>query len=288
MFGPAVALYTFASLRDRRQMVPFAITVMISAGFGIAFGDGSDAADIAVGYFVGITSWVAGDVVRTQRERTALVMAHRDEAAQRAAAEERVRISRDLHDVVAHHVSVIAVQAEAAQEVLASRPDQAEAAMATVAETARSALTELRRVMGFLRSDAVTAPQPDLAALDALAESVRRAGLPVRVHRAQPVTEVDPVVGLTTYRVVQEALTNVLRHAPGATGADVDLCFEGDTLLVTVSDDGPPTSAAEANGSSGLGLVGMRERVGSLGGSLDAGPCPGGGFKVQARLPLSS
>ena len=202
---------------------------------------------------------------------------------QRAAADERVRIARDLHDVVAHHVSVIVVQAEAAQEVLAARPEQAGAAMATVADTARSALTELRRMMGVLRSDATTAPQPDLAALDELAEVVRRAGLPVTLRRTDPVPPVDPVIGLTTYRVVQEALTNVLRHAPGATRADVDVAVDDHALLVTVSDDGPPVAAP---GSTGLGLVGMRERVGVLGGTLDAGPSAGGGFRVRARLPL--
>ena len=256
---------------------------MVAAALGIAFGDESDAADIAVGYFVGITAWVVGDMVRAQRERAALLVAHRDEAVQRAAADERVRIARDLHDVVAHHVSVIVVQAEAAQEVLAARPEQAGAAMATVADTARSALTELRRMMGVLRSDATTAPQPDLAALDELADVVRRAGLPVTLRRTDPVPPVDPVIGLTTYRVVQEALTNVLRHAPGATRADVDVAVDDHALLVTVSDDGPPVAAP---GSTGLGLVGMRERVGVLGGTLDAGPSAGGGFRVRARLPL--
>ena len=283
MFGPALALYTAAAHRTRRQYLPLALAVMVVAAFGIAFGDESDAADVTVGYFVGVTAWVVGDMVRTQRERAALLVARRDEAVQRAAAYERVRIARDLHDVVAHHVSVIVVQAEAAQEVLAARPEQAGAAMATVADTARSALTELRRMMGVLRSDATTAPQPDLAALDELAEVVRRAGLPVTLRRTDPVPPVDPVIGLTTYRVVQEALTNVLRHAPGATRADVDVAVDDHALLVTVSDDGPPVAAP---GSTGLGLVGMRERVGVLGGTLDAGPCAGGGFRVRARLPL--
>jgi signal transduction histidine kinase len=285
MFGPALALYTAAAHRSRRQYVPLALALVVAAALGIVFGDESDAADVTVGFFVGTTAWVVGDMVRTQRERAALLVAHRDEAVQRAAADERVRIARDLHDVVAHHVSVIVVQAEAAQEVLASQPEQAGAAMATVAATARSALTELRRTMGVLRSDATTAPQPDLAALDELADTVRRAGLAVTLRRTEPVPPVDPVIGLTTYRVVQEALTNVLRHAPGATSAEVDVAVDDHALVVTVSDDGPPvTTSAPA----GLGLVGMRERVGVLGGSLDAGPCAGGGFRVRARLPLGS
>jgi signal transduction histidine kinase len=283
MFAPSLALYTVAAHTRRRTSVPYALITIAVAAVTVVVSDSPDAADVAVNYFVGITSWVVGDMVRGQRERAALVVAHRDEAVQRAASDERVRIARDLHDVVAHHVSVIVVQAEAAQEVLAAHPEQAGAAMATVADTARDALTELRRTMGVLRADATTEPQPDLASLDELADTIGRAGLPVTLHRDDRCAGVDPVVGLATYRVVQEALTNVLRHAPTATQAVVDVSVDGGALLVTVSDDGP---LVHAPGETGLGLVGMRERVGVLGGSLDAGPRPAGGFEVRARLPL--
>jgi signal transduction histidine kinase len=258
--------------------------VIVAAGLGVVFGDESDAADVSAGYFVGITSWMLGDIVRAQRERAAWLDARRVDEAQRAAADERVRIARDLHDVVAHHVSVIVVQAEAAQEVLAARPDRAQAAMAAVADTARSALGELRRLLGVLRSEATVTPQPDLAAVDDLVASVREAGLDVSLRTRGNGLPVAPVVGLTAYRVVQEALTNVLRHAH-ATRADVELAVGDTELIVTVSDDG--RSGASVNGT-GHGLVGMRERVSMLGGHLDAGPRPEGGFRVRAQLPLGA
>src|SRR5262249_9140117 len=152
-------------------------------------------------------------------------------------------------DVVAHHVSVIAVQAEAAQEVLATQPERAGAAMANVADTARTALGELRRVLGVLRTDVSLAPQPDLATVDELVASVRGAGVPVTVHARGEARPVDPMVGLTAYRVVQEALTNVLKHA-GPCRASVDLEYGDDDLVVTVRDDGRRAAAASAGGGA--------------------------------------
>jgi signal transduction histidine kinase len=283
MFAPTVAIYTVAAWR------PWRISVIAAAGtaalgvVALVLAHDSDVADVAVNYAVGITAWVVGEIVRGQREEAARAEARRVEDARRAVADERVRIARDLHDVVAHHLSVIVVQAEAAQEILAADPARAGQAMGTVAETARGALGELRRVVGVLRSDASRAPQPDLASVDDLVASVRQAGLDVDVRtegRARPVTG---VVGLAAYRVVQEALTNVLRHA-AARRAEVALAYGDDALVVTVSDDG--RGAAGSNGG-GHGLAGMRERVATLGGSLDAGPRAGGGFAVRARLPLT-
>ena len=284
MFAPSLAVYSVAAHRPRSVSVPCALVVIVAAGLGVVFGDESDAADVSAGYFVGITSWMLGDIVRAQRERAAWLDARRVDEAQRAAADERVRIARDLHDVVAHHVSVIVVQAEAAQEVLAARPDRAQAAMAAVADTARSALSELRRLLGVLRSEATVTPQPDLAAVDDLIASVREAGLDVSLRTRGNGLPVAPVVGLTAYRVVQEALTNVLRHAQ-ATRAEVELAVGDTELIVTVSDDG--RSGASFDGT-GHGLVGMRERVSMLGGHLDAGPRPEGGFRVRAQLPLGA
>jgi signal transduction histidine kinase len=294
-FAGALAFYSVAAYSRRSVSLAFVAAIVVAGGVVFALDRQSDPADIAVNYFVGIMSWLVGETMRTQRERTRWLAERHEDAAARAAADERVRIARDLHDVVAHHISVIAVQAEAAQEVLAANPERAEAAMSTVAETARAALGELRRALGVLRTEPELAPQPGLTALDDLAASVRGAGLAVELHTSGAVRPVDGVVGVTAYRVVQEALTNVLRHADART-ARVDLAFDDGALVVTVSDDGrgragsvgpaAGTNGNRAAGGSGHGLVGMRERVTSLGGQLDAGPAPDGGFTVRARLPL--
>jgi signal transduction histidine kinase len=286
---PAIQ-FTVAAYRCRSTSVPIVLVFVVVGAVSFVLDDQADLADVAVTYLVGVGAWVVGDSTRSQRERTAwLAQRHQDEARQ-AAAEERVRIARDLHDVVAHHISVIAVQAEAAQEVLATHPDRAEGAMATVADTARTALGELRRMLGLLRSDAGRAPQPDLGAVDELVASVRGAGLAVEVRTTGPARPVDGVVGVTAYRIVQEALTNVLRHAD-ARRACVDLAFDPDSLVIRVADDGrgpPAVRPGGTNGGGGQGLVGMRERVTVLGGRLETGPAPGGGFAVEARLPLPS
>jgi signal transduction histidine kinase len=289
-FTLALALYTVAAYRCRRISVPVVLAFVVVGALSFVLDDQADLADIAVTYLVGVGAWVVGDSTRSQRERAAWLAQRQQDEARRAAAEERVRIARDLHDVVAHHISVIAVQAEAAQEVLAAHPERAERAMATVAETARTALGELRRMLGLLRSDAGRAPQPDLGAVDELVASVRGAGLAVEVRTTGPARPVDGVVGVTAYRIVQEALTNVLRHAD-ARRACVDLAFDADALVIRVADDGRGPRAARpgaTNGGAGQGLVGMRERVTVLGGRLATGPAPDGGFTVEARLPLPS
>ena len=284
-FAAALAIYTVAAYRTRSVGIAAAI---VAAGVGTAallFSRDSDIADVAVNYAVGITAWAVGETVRNQRDEAAAAEARRAEDARRAVADERVRIARDLHDVVAHHLSVIVVQAEAAQEMLAVDPGRADAAMGAVADTARGALGELRRVLGVLRSDASRAPQPDLTSVDDLVASVRQAGLVVDVHTEGKPRQVAGVVGLTAYRVVQEGLTNVLRHA-AARRAEVALAYRDDALVVTISDDGRGAPGPAADGG-GHGLAGMRERVATLGGSLDAGPRDGGGFAVRARLPLA-
>jgi signal transduction histidine kinase len=286
-FTLAVALYTAAAYRPRSVTLPVAVSVALVCALSIVLDRQADAADVAVNYLVAIGSWVVGDSTRSQRERTAWLAQRRQDDARRAAAEERVRIARDLHDVVAHHISVIAVQAEAAQEVLATHPERAAGAMATVADTARTALGELRRMLGVLRSDGARAPQPDLAAVDDLVATVRSAGLAVEVRTTGPARPVEGVVGMTAYRVVQEALTNVLRHS-GGSRACVDLAFEDAALVVRVEDDGTGPERGRATGDTGLGqgLIGMRERVVLVGGEVEAGPGPEGGFVVRATLPL--
>jgi signal transduction histidine kinase len=285
-FPLAVAIYTVAAYRHRSVTVPIALSIVVVCVLSIVFDDQADVADLAVNFAVALGAWVVGDSTRSQRERTAWMADRQHDEALRAAADERVRIARDLHDVVAHHISVIVVQAEAAQEVLATHPERAEGAMATVADTARAALGELRRMLGLLRSESARTPQPDLAAVDDLVASVRGAGLAVEVRTTGPPRAVEGLVGVTAYRIVQEALTNVLRHAE-ARRACVDLAFEDDALVVRVADDGRGAPGGTSEGTSGgHGLVGMRERVAVLGGHLETGPAPGGGFAVTARLPL--
>jgi signal transduction histidine kinase len=230
------------------------------------------------------------DAVRIRREREAQLAARtaqlereREENARRAVLEERVRIARELHDVVAHHVSLMGVQAGAARRVLRRQPEQAEAALATIEGTGREAVRELHRLLGFLRQEEDgLSPQPSLRQLDALVAQMGEAGLPVTLTIAGEPRPLPPGVDLSAYRIVQEALTNTLKHA-GAARAAVTVRYGDRELAVEVIDDGRsvPNGAAPGNG-----MLGMRERVGLLGGSLEVGPRAGAGFAVRAKLPL--
>ncbi|MFI2707797.1 sensor histidine kinase, partial [Nocardioides sp. CER28] len=250
-----------------------------------------------VSYFLTISvivvaAWALGTLGRTRAAYVdALVDRNeqlRRDAAQQAAlaaGEERARIAREMHDVVAHGLSVIVVQADGARYAAEQDPPVAAKTLATISETAREALTEMRRTLGLLRADdeAETRPQPRLGDLPALVDETRAAGTPVRATLPAPETTVPDGVALTTYRVVQEALSNVRKHAgPGA--AATVLVAVGDDVSVEVGDDGRGASAPDDGG--GLGLVGMRERVAAHGGRLETGPVAGGGFRVWARIPL--
>ncbi|MEE1787854.1 sensor histidine kinase [Streptomyces sp. SP17BM10] len=214
------------------------------------------------------------------------------ERERRTLLEERTRIARELHDVVAHHMSVIAVQAASAPYRIGGVPDEAVEEFTAIAGTARESLAEMRRLLGVLRSEengAETAPQPGVEQLGQLVETVARAGVPAGLTVDAGLAErVPQAVALSAYRIVQEALANVVRHAPGAR-AWVSLTADGPELLVTVVNAPPPerreSLEASAEGT-GQGLVGMRERVRLLDGRLDTGPLPDGGFKVAAALPL--
>jgi signal transduction histidine kinase len=192
----------------------------------------------------------------------------------------------ELHDVVAHHVSKIAVQAEVGRVADLDASDSERARLADIGETARDALREMRRVLGVLREDAggggERAPQPSLANLEELIDDSRRSGSPVRFALSGPVVQLAPGVDLTAYRIVQEALTNARRHAPGAT-VDVELRYEPTRLRILVSDDGPGPSSEP---SDGHGLQGIRERVAAVGGTVRADAGDGGGFVVEAELPV--
>lgn len=208
------------------------------------------------------------------------------ERARRAILEERTRIAREMHDVVAHHMSMIAVQAETAPFRLPEMDEPTRDEMAGIAAAARSALTDMRRLLGVLRADdaeALRAPQPGLADLPTLAETARRAGVAVTLTVDSPHAVREPVA-LAAYRIVQEALANAARHAPGAP-IEVEAGVQGDRFVVTVTN-GPPAVAAPPRPGAGLGQVGMRERAELLGGTLTAGPADDGGYRVRATLPL--
>ncbi|MBO1333071.1 sensor histidine kinase [Streptomyces sp. VRA16 Mangrove soil] len=218
------------------------------------------------------------------------------ERTRRTLLEERARIARELHDVVAHHMSVITVQADSAPYRLPDLPGEVREEFASIAAGARQSLTEMRRLLAVLRSEEAQGdltPQPGLAQLQQLAEATRRGGVPTELSYPElalvrQLADVSPAVDLSAYRIVQEALANVVRHAPGAR-AQVSIGLEEDALLVIVVN-GPapgPLSPLESTGT-GHGLVGMGERVRLVGGTLDVGPLPGGGFRVAARLPLTA
>ncbi|GAB3978494.1 sensor histidine kinase [Plantactinospora veratri] len=207
--------------------------------------------------------------------------------ADQAVADERRRIARELHDVVAHHVSVMGVLATGARRVLSRDPAATDGALGTIEETSRTTLRELRRLLDVLRTDAEPAaelsPQPGLAGIEALVEQVREAGLPVTLRVDGTPGPLDPGVALTVFRIVQEALTNTLKHA-GAATAQVRLSFGVYWLIVEIADTG--RGPAPESGRLGHGLVGMRERMALYGGTLRTGPRPGGGYRVYAKMPM--
>lgn len=247
-------------------------------------------------------AWVLGDSMRTRRayfaqleERAARLEKEREAQSKVAVAAERARIARELHDVVAHNVSVMVVQADGAAYVLDAAPDQARKALETISSTGRQALAEMRRLLGVLRTgehqeSGEYVPQPDVEQIDELIEQCRRSGLPVDFAVEGTPRPLPSGVELTAYRIVQEALTNTRKHGGPKAGASVRLVYFDDGLGLLVEDDGKgaPQELYEEGGADGRGhgLIGMRERVGMVGGTLDAGPRPGGGFRISALLPL--
>jgi signal transduction histidine kinase len=247
-------------------------------------------------------AWVLGDSIRTRRayfaqleERAARLEKEREAQAKVAVAAERARIARELHDVVAHNVSVMVVQADGAAYVLDAAPDQAKKALETISSTGRQALAEMRRLLGVLRTGehqegGEYVPQPDVEQIEDLVEQCRGSGLPVDFKIEGTPRPLPSGVELTAYRIVQEALTNTRKHGGPNAGASVRLVYFDDGLGLLVEDDGKgaPHELYEEGGPDGQGhgLIGMRERVGMVGGTLDAGPRPGGGFRISALLPL--
>ncbi|MEU9202352.1 sensor histidine kinase [Streptomyces sp. NPDC048332] len=251
-----------------------------------------------------VLAWVLGDSMRTRRayfdqleERAARLEREREAQSKVAVAAERARIARELHDVVAHNVSVMVVQADGAAYVMDAAPDQARQALETISSTGRQALAEMRRLLGVLRTGdgpetGEYVPQPDVEQIEDLIEQVRAAGLAVDFRIEGTPRTLPSGVELTAYRIVQEALTNTRKHGGPNAGASVRLVYFDDGLGLLVEDDGRGAAHElyEDGGADGAGhgMIGMRERVGMVGGTLDAGPRPGGGFRISALLPLKA
>ena len=299
-FTAFVALYTLAVMVERRWLVVAATAVAVALSvlmevvfYGTTMVEGEP---LYVAIVVLSAAWL-GEAVRNRRayvaelrDRAEQAERTREEEARRRVVEERMRIARELHDVVSHSIGVISVQAGVAAHLLERRPDKAGQALATIRHASDEALGELHAMLGVLRQPdgrAPLAPVPGLAQLGALVAQAEGAGLQVAVAVDGGTGRLPPAVDLACYRIVQESLTNVVRHA-GAHRATVTVTAAGEALVVEVADDGAGAGAAP-NGSgngAGQGIVGMRERVLALGGTLEAGPRPEGGFRVRASLPV--
>ncbi len=289
------ALYTVAAHCPRRRtLVAFAV---LAAGnlLAVIRWAGSEH---GVKSFVGLCglALAAGTIGANMRNRRAYLAAledraarlerERDQRAQLAVAGERARIAREMHDIVTHSLSVMVALADGAAFAAARAPDKAAAAMEQVSGTGRQALTDMRRFLGVLRADepdALRHPQPGIGQLDGLAAQVRAVGLPVRLRVDGDVASVPAAAQLTVYRLVQEALTNTLKHAAAGARASVRVSCPGDRVEVEVRDDGQPVPSS---GEGGHGIDGMRDRVAAYGGQVEAGPLPGGGWRVAACLKL--
>ncbi len=247
-----------------------------------------------------LLAWVLGDSMRYRRayyasleDRAARLERERDAQARIAAVAERARIARELHDVIAHNVSVMVVQADGASYALGTDPARAREALAAISATGRQALAEMRRLLGVLRREedgaaSERAPQPGIGELGELLDQARSAGLPVSFTVEGEPQPLPGGVALAAYRIVQESLTNTRKHAGPVASASVLLRYSPDAVVLTISDDGRgELGGAGPPGAPGHGLTGMRERVAVYGGSVTAGPRPGGGFEVVATLPLT-
>ena len=298
--GLFVALYTLTAVGDGRRSV-------VTAGAGIAvlavcwLVAGADIEPrAAVGWVffrigAAVMSAALGESVRSRRfiaiealQRAELAERTRDQEARARVDEERLRIAREVHDTVAHAIAIINVQSGVTAHVLDKRPDRAREALETIERTSSRALREMRTLLGVLRDDGdERVPYPGLGQIGELTVAAREAGLEVRVSADPAPAAVPSAVGGAVYRILQESITNVLRHA-GPTRVTVAVDYDADAVRVRVSDAGPAAGDRTPDaGGPGRGIAGMRERCRLLGGDLDAGPLPDGGFAVTARLPLT-
>jgi signal transduction histidine kinase len=282
----------------RRAPLGLGVVYLTLCALGVADTPGLDTLGVVAQSAFFTVAWTIGIALRARRETLEARVREADEQANverqraaRALAEERLRIAQELHDVVAHSMSVIAVQAGVGAHVLAERPEQARAALDAISATSRGTLTEMRRLLGVLRDGdggRAHAPAPGLAELPQLVEDVRATGMPVHLDMsgATEASGSNPGVELSVYRVVQEALTNVIKHAGAPTRVDVCVRHLPGSLAVEVVDDGRGAASARSLDGGGHGLLGMRERVELWGGEITAGPVAGGGYRVSALLPF--
>jgi signal transduction histidine kinase len=299
VYFPALALivsaYSAGAYARRLRWVA-AVLALLVAPVLLALSDPDGLSFDAVFFFEIFVAppYIAGVAIARRRDREAALTRHaerldrdRERAADAAVATERSRIARELHDVVAHAVSVIVVQAQGGARMVRPEPDEAEAAFAAIERTGAQALGEMRRLLGMLRAtdeEAARTPQPGVAQLDALAEEVRRAGLSVELSVEGDAAALPAGVDVSAYRIVQEALTNALKYAGPATATVRVRCLPG-AVEVSVLDDGRGSAAPDGGGH---GLIGMRERVALYGGHLEAGAGSAGGFAIRARLPFEA
>jgi signal transduction histidine kinase len=282
----AVGAYTVGAYRPPRDVI-IAAALMIVAFVVMVLADSPDfgGAEFVTSVAVFGATMLVGWTMQSRRLRLDALEREQGEAARRAAADERLRIAQELHDVVAHSLGVIAVQAGVGMHVIDTDPSEARRALEHISRTSRSSLAEIRRVLGLMRSGEsppAYAPPPGLADLPRLAREVSAAGLAVHLDVADATVGLPVGVELAAYRIVQEALTNALRHAR-AQRVTVRLFTQAGSLRVVVADDGAGPNGGRSAG--GHGLVGMRERVAVYGGSLTVGPAPDGGFVVDATIP---
>jgi signal transduction histidine kinase len=294
-----IALYAVAAYSTRRRtLLAFAV---VEGGILLATLRWS-VHDRGTGTFVSLSAMTTAamvlglnmhsrrDRLATLEDRAVRLERERDQQAQLAVAGERARIAREMHDIVTHNLSVMVALADGAAFAQRQSPERATTAMRQVSVTGRQAITDMRRFLGVLRADepdALRHPMPGIGQLPSLVEQVRAAGLPTRLDVAGDPAPVPAAAQLTVYRLVQEALTNTLKHAPAGTRADVRIGCAPDAVAVTVTDDGTGSAASlDPTRSAGHGLPGMRERAAAYGGRLTAGPLPGGGWQVAAVLTL--
>lgn len=300
--GVLVVFYTIGTELTRRRSFIIgglsAFFVLLWTTLGAILLESVTSVAIATTTIATVTPLLVGREMRTRRERAeelrrkvAAAERDREESARRAVEEERARIARELHDVVAHQMTVMTIQAEGARRVADGADPRIREALDTIKSTGHSALAEMRRVVGLLREtegeSAELAPLPTLTDLGALVEQVRSAGVPVDLTVEGGARPLADGVELSAYRIVQESLTNAVRHGGPNVSASVAVRYGDETLDVVVVDDGRG-AAADAGRDSGHGLVGMRERVAVLGGSFQAGANPGGGYRVHASIPYQS
>ncbi len=301
-----VAFITSVLARKRAAAIASLVIGYLGSVLPAALKGGQGQPSLA--FAAGLLAWLlvllsAAELVRTRRQRALEAEQARQDELRRRAAAERLAIARDLHDVVAHNISVINVQANTALHLMDRQPERAREALTAIHDVSRQALTELRSVLGVLRTgeqEPPRSPGPGIDQLDDLAAGARSAGLRVRVTRDGAAHPLPAEVSVAAYRIVQEALTNTARHAAGS-AATVTITYAGKALRVEVDDGGPvegqpalPDGRAHADGrqhqgdGTGNGITGMTERAQALGGSLKAGPTPAGGYRVRAILPLAA